>query len=111
MASPSQAQGASHTVFYTGNDLYAKCNADLNTRTGPFDWAACRGYIFGGVDFYLNLAADRGANSCTRPTVTGKQIVDTVIAYLRDHPETRDRPGFYAVASVMPQFTMACANR
>ena len=107
---PSSAQDIRMEVFVSGNDLYARCSATSSSLTYLADFGFCRGYIYAAADSYATIAAETQRASCKQSGVTGQQIVDMVIQYLRDHPAERNRPGIYAVVAVVPKIMTNCAK-
>ena len=81
------ATTASPTVpsFESGNSIYSSC-----AGTGTH-YTACLGYITGVADTYLYLQVTRRLPQmiCFPLGVTQGQIVDTVVRFLVDHPESR----------------------
>lgn len=72
-------------TFYTGNELYAKCD-------DPTQQAFCMSYVAGAFDM-MSAFNNGGATStfCTTEGGTVRQITDIAIKYMRDHPETRNQ--------------------
>lgn len=64
-------------AFYTGNELYDKCQRQI---------AFCQGYIAGVADV---LSAQNGNSICIPKGVVLGQLTDVVTYWLRDHPEKR----------------------
>jgi Ssp1 endopeptidase immunity protein Rap1a len=82
---------------FSGNDLYNICNAQS---------VACAGYVAGMAD-----AFSRDGTLCLpQKRVTTRQLADLVMAYLRDHPETRS---FSAASLGHAAFNLAfpCASK
>jgi hypothetical protein len=76
--SPEIALGAQG--FLSGNQLYERCVADMNTVANSY----CIGYVAGIADV---LSASK--ITCASDGVTVGQVTDIVVKYLRDHPEKR----------------------
>jgi Rap1a immunity proteins len=69
--------------FFTGNDLMRICSGD-----------ECTGYFIGIAEIEENLAANE---ICLSTEVTGKQVHDVAMKYIRNNPEKRDMPGWILV--------------
>lgn len=69
-------------AFKTGNDLYELCKAKA---------AACPAYLFGALDgiTWMQTALGGDAKIFCVENVTGYQLVDVVMKYMREHPEKR----------------------
>ena len=81
--------------FYTGDALYQRCSANPADADFATRKAACRGYILGVSD---TLQANQGAAPLTGPArpaaiclpdVDADQLVEGVVRYLSDHPDSR----------------------
>ncbi len=81
----------------SGNDLYNMCDAQS---------VACAGYVAGMADAFVR----DGTLCLPQSNVTTKQLADVVMAYLRDHPETR---GYSAASLGHAAFssTFPCASK
>jgi hypothetical protein len=84
------AFAASDLEFYTGDALFAQCQA----RPGDADYTAhalrCAGYVLGVSDAQqARQGAGQPGRVCLPPTATASQVVDKVSAYLIAHPEKR----------------------
>lgn len=110
LAPTAAAQDVRLEMFVTGNDLYDRCTESTAASTYVANYAFCRGYIYAAADFYGTVAAENGRPSCRRAGVTGQQIVDIVIKYLRDHPEERHKPANYSVIAVIPSLMVECGK-
>lgn len=78
-------QGYASLSFETGNTLYEKCQ-DNNSMLNS---GGCMGYISAIVD---DLASDNrinGFHACFSQYMTRGQVLDVVVKWLRDHPESR----------------------
>jgi hypothetical protein len=69
--------------FFSGNDLYNNCTAQS---------VACPAYVAGMADALVH----DGTVCLPQKTITAKQLVDVVTAYLHAHPESR----IYSAASI-----------
>ena len=96
------------TIFMTGNDLYAACEADLNTPTGLIEFGNCMGYIQGSVDSYMTFRAETKQSSCLAPGVKGVQVRDMVKAYLRDNPAQRHLTASNLVVQAITPLIVEC---
>jgi hypothetical protein len=65
--------------FWDGNELYEDCTAQSAT-----DWGVCHGYVIGLAD-----ARIIDGTICVPNGVEVRQVVDIVVQYLREHPESR----------------------
>jgi len=84
-------------VFLTGNGLYAEC-----TSGNSADQADCLGYITGVYDgIALMQDVDNKHLICIPQGVIRGQIKDIAIAYLRDHPATRQESAAPIVANAL----------
>jgi hypothetical protein len=69
----------------TGNDLYPLCQS-----TDKEDIAFCHGYILGFVHGLIALGSEERRESLSIPSgITGQQVVDIIVKYLKNHPEFR----------------------
>jgi hypothetical protein len=96
-----QTAGVSQEVvngFLTGNGLLAACQSTDNGQRG-----LCIGYIEGVFDTMAISLSYLGKDQCPRTMkgVTGKQIGDLVLNYLREHPEDRHTSAARIVSSVI----------
>jgi len=69
--------------FFSGNTLLERCNADFNY---------CQGYVVGLADAIEDLTNWGQIKNCQiklTAGITGKQLADIFIKYLREHPEER----------------------
>jgi hypothetical protein len=84
------AMAASDLEFYTGETLFAQCQA----RPGEADYQAhalrCSGYVLGVSDAQqARQGAGQPGRVCLPPTATANDMVTKVGAYLTAHPEKR----------------------
>jgi len=84
------AIAASDLEFYTGESLYAQCQA----RPGEADYQAhalrCAGYVLGVSDAQqARQGAGQPGRVCLPATATANDVVTKVGAYLTAHPEKR----------------------
>lgn len=73
-----------------GNQLYEQC-ASIDDAT--FLTGVCYGTII-GVEHGWEMAENIDKSPhifCVRSNVTHRQVIDVVMAYLREHPEERDQ--------------------
>ncbi|WP_294334557.1 Rap1a/Tai family immunity protein [uncultured Sphingomonas sp.] len=105
LTSPAQGQVS---IFKTGNDLYKECSTEVSNTASALDFASCRSYIQGALDSYASARAEQSLASCYLPGVTGKQLFDVVIAYLRDHPAERHIGANYLVAKATKDLFISC---
>jgi hypothetical protein len=75
----SQDDGAT-TSFKNGTQLYQACTA----ASDPQNMSFCIGYVMGVSDSLQSLHL-----TCSSKEVTGRQVIDLVVSYLRDHPDAR----------------------
>ena len=75
----SQDDGTT-TSFKNGTQLYQACTAASDSQNVSF----CIGYVMGVSDSLQGLHL-----TCSRKEVTGRQVIDLVVSYLRDHPDAR----------------------
>jgi Rap1a immunity proteins len=104
LSAPAQTtstwQSKRYHSLMDGNQLYAECQQwqkDVTTSADGriiiagkterdlYDSGTCYGYILGVVD---SIPADEGFDP--DPNVLGSQYIDVVIAYLRNHPQSRN---------------------
>lgn len=79
------------SAFRSGNELYASCPDESSIPAKTLSL----GYVMGVAD------AIEGAVACPNPRVGSGQMRDVVCTYLRDHPESRDKPaGYLAVLAI-----------
>ena len=78
-ASGAQAERA--PSGHPGPALLEACDAQDAAQR-----AYCRGYIEGITDLVMTMGRRSPVVACIPPAVTSEQIVDTVIAYLHEHP-------------------------
>lgn len=78
-----------HAEFFTGNDLLHKMRGNSIAQLEAMH------YVAGATDTL------RGVIACPPPDVTLGQINDLVRQYLERNPETRHRPGDWAVATAL----------
>lgn len=107
----ADAQEVKLDMFVTGNDLFERCTDNPAASTYIANYGFCRGYIYAAADFFATVSAEQGRPSCRKAGVTGQQVVDIVVKYLREHPEERHKPADYAVIVVLPPLLTSCANR
>jgi hypothetical protein len=74
----SQDDGTT-TSFKNGTQLYQACIAASDVQI-----SFCIGYVMGVSDSPQSLHL-----TCSPKEATGKQTVDLVVSYLRDHPDAR----------------------
>jgi hypothetical protein len=84
------AWAASDLEFYTGDSLYAQCQA----RPGEADYQThalrCAGYVLGVSDAQqARQGAGQPGRVCLPGTATANDVVSKVSAYLVAHPEKR----------------------
>jgi Rap1a immunity proteins len=83
--------GRANAIYFTGNDLWVWCQHTNASQQKPLDAGLCTGYIWGVVDVFVDakrmFCVPQG-NSGVRTD----QLLDVVLLYLRDHPETRHQP-------------------
>jgi hypothetical protein len=85
-AGTGTAQAGDYQTVNDGNGLLADCG-----DTAGFNSGVCRGY-FSGVDDTVS-----GILVCRPPESTNGQMVDVVLAGLRNHPEERHMASSYLV--------------
>jgi hypothetical protein len=87
------------TIFITGNALLDLCNNDAAALF-------CLGYVAGVVD---DMTMARGAEqTCLPADVTGSQLKDVVLNYIRSHPENRHYPAPLLVLSAFEDAFPSC---
>ena len=90
----ADCQVAEKTVRKTGKDI----ETDSNAGNDLFAAGRCWGYIMGVVD---SIPAGEGFEPDAE--VKGSQYVDVVLAYLRDHPESRHQPAHFLTRYALTQ--------
>lgn len=108
--SPAIGQDARMTMLVSGNDLYERCQTDQADPTYLANVGFCHGYIYAAADFFATIADEAGRPSCRKAGVDNRQLIDTVVKYLRDHPEKRHQPGNYAVIAVIAPLMSECSK-
>ena len=78
--SVSSAKAVNGFYFYTGNEIFQRCNSDIGTP----DSVGCVGYVAGIAD-----ALTLTNTICVPTDVSVVQVRDIVLKYLREHPERR----------------------
>jgi hypothetical protein len=101
------AQEAEPWLMRTGNDVLETCSAK-----GTDSLIVCVAHIQGvvaGVEVQRALVERKGRPTCgfeVPAGVSGEQMRDVVVKYLRDHPEERHLPGglmiFMALRGAFP---------
>jgi hypothetical protein len=99
----------------TGDQLLRACEHSDDYRRGM-----CRGFVLGVGDLMRHLALEmptmidengvdgRGYLTwCPFDTVIVNEVIDKVVAYLRDHPEDRDAPA-YALVTITLGLNFPC---
>jgi hypothetical protein len=91
---PSDQRNGDLVAHESGKDILAKC-----TASNKSDEAVCLAYVAGvademSYDFVLNKKA-----RCPPPGVGADQLRDTVVAYLKAHPEEGEYAAVAGVAS------------
>jgi hypothetical protein len=86
---PCSAATAPHFTFFNGNDLYAAC-----TAPDAVSQMQCTSYVEGAIDaLAFTDGAFKEAHTICLPRqpgiVSGRQVADIVIKYLRDDPVGR----------------------
>lgn len=89
-----------HAEFYSGNDLLAKL-----TSESVVDRSVGHGYILGAFDSLNNF------NHCAPKNVTGGQVRDMVISFLRDNPADRHHTADQVVHHVLKHSWPCAANK
>lgn len=82
----SQPAAAKNFVITDGNDLHGLCTGDTD------EGLMCLNYIRGvlaAIDMISNLRKDQRLNVCLPRNATGRQLIDILLAELREHPERR----------------------
>lgn len=72
--------------YTTGNALYADCKKDAEL----WKQAICTGYVTAIAD--MQDAYTISTKSCVPQGATIRQLIDIVMAYFRDNPQTRHAP-------------------
>ena len=86
-ASPAKAQ------FFTGNDIFAECQASPSDTTYWQRDMKCTAYIVGAYDAADAVRSARNTERCGPDGLTAGQLRDVVVKYMRDNPETRNLSG------------------
>jgi Rap1a immunity proteins len=73
--------------YENGNNLLMLCTDGTNL----FSQGMCLGYFQGVIDEVITVQAANNSGPCVPTDVTGRQLVDVVLKYLREHPETRNQ--------------------
>jgi hypothetical protein len=94
--SSSFAQG-----FLHGDELYAFCTKAKQTPQK----ATCAGFIIGVVD-----ALTGTHDICLPKEIIGQQVMDIVVDYLREHPETRQNTAASEVGAALKRFRCNTTN-
>lgn len=89
MAIASTPSTAANGGFQTGNELYAKCNANEREPTYYQEMAYCSAYIIGVFDNMQNSRHLASLADCSPDSVTAGQVRDVVLAHLRNNPSSR----------------------
>jgi hypothetical protein len=81
---PQQAQAQAQPV-----QIPTRASAAMLTRLCEGDRAACLGYVIGVVDAYSAalVASGRPLAFCVPAGTTNDQIAQTIVTYLRAHPQ------------------------
>ena len=66
----------------------------------PNDQASCISYILGAVDLQASISAEIGENAYCR-SFSAKDAVNTVIGYMKAHPDKSSIPGSLVVYLAM----------
>ncbi|WP_404479814.1 Rap1a/Tai family immunity protein [Novosphingobium sp. BL-52-GroH] len=80
------AAGAS---FYTGEELYAVCTAQRESKAYVENTYECIAYITGTIDAFNTIRRTNKLRSCIPADVTIAQLRSATVAYLRDNPQDR----------------------
>jgi hypothetical protein len=76
--------------YVDGNQLFSDCTDAAQTATGLGHQLGCRMYIAGAVDAYnLLRGGETSKEGCTPRGVSGRQLYDVVVKFLRQNPEMR----------------------
>jgi hypothetical protein len=92
-----------NAAFATGNDLFDEC-------TKPSGNSVCYGYITGVADAMLARDGELlGWHTCLREGVSGEQIKDATVRFMRTHIEIRDAGAASLVANALAE-TFPCGR-
>lgn len=98
-ASPAHAAPTGNNF---GNNLYKNCSSDTTSFEGAVSVVACNNYIVGVVDG-LVLSGEANRWFAMPDGVTGQQLQDIVLKYLRDNPNKRHLPGPVVIINAMSE--------
>lgn len=101
---PQPVPPVSNDVITTGNGLFATCSRD-----DDMSGAICTTFIRGVLGGYIGAQAQLTSRPriCITGTITGLQMRDIMVKWLRDHPEMRHEPAEAHVIVAM-QSAFAC---
>lgn len=75
--------------FYSGEELYAVCNADKGDKAFFEKSYECIGYISGAVDAFNTTRENLGLKSCIPASVTISELRTATVRYLGRNPKDR----------------------
>jgi len=88
-------------ILSNGNAFLSRCSAVTQARGDPLDFGFCFGYLKGILD--RDEMFERKV--CVPSEVTNGQIMDVVLKYMREHPESRHlNPGVQALVALHGPF-------
>jgi hypothetical protein len=92
-----------NAAFATGNDLFDEC-------TKPSGISICYGYVAGVADAMMARDGELlGWRTCIREGVSGDQIKDATVHFIRTHIEIRDAGAASLVAHALAE-TFPCGR-
>jgi Rap1a immunity proteins len=77
--------------FLSGNDLFRSCSTEKDSNVYYQEQARCYAYILGSYDTLDLFGRVEGTSPlvCSPNGLVANQVVDIVVAYLKNNPETR----------------------
>lgn len=85
----SVPQPALASITDTGNEFYTECRRAFDEPGKPMEFGICLGFLQGVLYREQFLT---GSKICTPKNATNGQLMDVVLAYLRDNPKNRNLP-------------------
>ena len=84
--SPVPAKAA---ISDNGNEFYSECRPAFTESGKPMEFGICLGFLQGVLAREQFLSATK---ICVPSGATNGQLMDVVLAYMRDNPKTRHLP-------------------
>lgn len=79
--------GPANAYFLDGDELLNHCS--ITTPDERFDPTICLTYIMGAYDAHMFQRVARNQPRCTPRTLTGGELREVVVEYLRANPDNR----------------------